>query len=52
MINDQKQLWKIEKKKDIFKKTKMSKEDILDQLGVILWITIVFGIPIVLSLIL
>ncbi len=30
----------------------MSKEDILDQLGMILWITIVFGIPIVLSLIL
>jgi len=30
----------------------MSKEDILDQLGVILWITIVFCIPIVLSLIL
>ena len=30
----------------------MSKEDIFDQLGVILWVTIVFAIPIVLSLIL
>ncbi len=31
-------------------KTKMSKEDIHDQLGIILWTTIVLGIPIILSL--
>ena len=30
----------------------MSKEDVFYQLGVILWVTIVLGIPIVLSLIL
>jgi hypothetical protein len=30
----------------------MSKEDILDQVGMIIWTVIVFGIPIILSLIL
>ena len=30
----------------------MNKEDILDQVGMIIWTVIVFGIPIILSLIL
>jgi hypothetical protein len=30
----------------------MSKEDILDQVGMIIWTVIVFGVPIILSLIL
>jgi hypothetical protein len=30
----------------------MSKEELYDQLGMILWTTVVFGIPIILSLIL
>ena len=30
----------------------MNKEDIIDQVGMIIWTVIVFGIPIILSLIL
>ena len=44
--------WDIIIKYSINSHIQMSKEDIFHQLGVILWVTIVFGIPIVLSLIL